>query len=93
MPRGQADELWVGPAQVRYGASGQIRGSLAHLPGGVCAQHGENPDTTGLYEGWGRILGAPTALGDLLNGTPVTATDSAGLIAVGLCPACRALIG
>lgn len=84
--------MWVGPTTVMYGADGQTRGSLAHLPGGVCAQVGENPDGGGLFEGWGRVLDSPNAVSDLVNGNPVAATDESGLVAVRLCPSCRTML-
>ena len=87
--RARAGELWVGPTTVGYGAHGQTRGSTAHLPGGVCKHSGENPDATGLYEGWGRIVGMPSAIDELINGNPVAATDESGLVAVRLCQLCR----
>lgn len=91
--RARAGELWLGPPWVGYGRDGELRGSLAHLPGGVCAHSGEKPDASGLYEGWGRILGVPNALPDLINGQPVPATDDSGLVAVRVCSSCRTLLG
>lgn|SRR5882757_1667281 len=89
----RAGELWVGPATDTYGSSGQLRGSLAHLPGGVCAHDGQNPDASGLYEGWGRVVGVPNAVSELINGNPVRTTDDSGLVAVRLCSAGRTMLG
>ncbi len=91
--RAQAGELWLGPATVTYSSYGQVTGSTAHLPSGVCKVRGENPDPTGLYEGWGRIEGVPSAVDDLISGNVVPATDSSGLIAARLCPSCKSLLG
>lgn len=88
--RARTGELWVGPARAAHGTDGP--GSLAHLPGGVCVHYGEKPDDTGLYEGWGRILDVPNALGNLVNGKPVPATDDSGLVAVRICSSCRTLL-
>jgi hypothetical protein len=55
--------------------------------------HGENPDENGLYEGWGRIVDAPNALGDLINEKPIPTTDGARRVAVRLCRSCRAVLG
>lgn len=90
--RARAGELWVGPARIGRGTDGEPRGSLAHLPGGVCVHYGEKPDASGLYEGWGRILGVPNALGDLINGKPVHVTDDSALVAVRVCSSCRTLL-
>jgi hypothetical protein len=85
--------LWLGPVSVTYSSSGQVTGSTAHLPGGVCKVHGENPDATGLYEGWGRIEGVPNAVAELISGNFVPATDDSGLMATRLCPACKTILG
>jgi hypothetical protein len=89
----RAGELWLGPAEDIYGSSGQTRGSVAHLPGGVCVDKGQNPDESGLYAGWGRVDGVPSAVQELISGNPVLATDDSGLIAARLCTACRTLLG
>jgi hypothetical protein len=91
--RARAGELWLGPATVEYSASGQVSGSAAHLPGGICSARGENPDDTGLFEGWGRIEGVPNAVDQLISGNPVMATDDSGLMATRLCPSCRTILG
>jgi hypothetical protein len=91
--RARAGDLWLGPATVQYSASGQVTGSTAHLPGGVCSVRGENPDSSGLFEGWGRIEGVPNAVDQLIAGNPVMATDDSGLMAVSLCKSCRTILG
>jgi hypothetical protein len=91
--RALAGELWLGPATVTYSSYGQVTGSTAHLPGGVCKVRGENPDATGLFEGWGRIEGVPNAVADLISGNVVPATDGSGLIAARLCQSCRTILG
>jgi hypothetical protein len=91
--RARAGELWLGPATVSYSSSGQVSGSTAHLPGGVCKVRGENPDGTGLFEGWGRIKDAPNAIAELISGNFVMATDGSGLMATRLCQSCRAILG
>jgi hypothetical protein len=91
--RAGAGELWLGPASVSYSSSGQVSGSTAHLPGGVCKVRGDNPDATGLFEGWGRIEGAPNAITELMSGNFVMATDGSGLLATRLCPSCRTILG
>jgi len=91
--RALAGELWLGPASVTYSSGGQVTGSTAHLPGGVCKVQGENPDATGLYEGWGRIEGVPNAVAELISGNFVPATDESGLMATRLCPSCKTILG
>lgn len=91
--RARAGELWLGPATVSYSSSGQTSGSTAHLPGGVCKVRGENPDATGLFEGWGRIENTPNAVDELIQGNFVMATDGSGLMAIRLCQSCRTLLG
>ena len=91
--RARAGELWLAPSTITYSSYGQITGSTAHLPGGVCNVRGENPDATGLYEGWGRIEGVPNAVDELVSGNVVPATDSSGLIAARLCQSCKSLLG
>ena len=91
--RARAGELWLGPATVSYSSSGQTSGSTAHLPGGVCKVRGENPDATGLFEGWGRIENTPNAVDELIQGNFVMATDDSGLMAIRLCQSCRTLLG
>lgn len=91
--RARAGELWLGPTTVSYSSSGQVSGSTAHLPGGVCKVRGENADATGLFEGWGRIEGAPNAVDELIRGNFVMATDGSGLMATRLCQACRTILG
>ena len=91
--RARGGELWLGPATVSYSSSGQTSGSTAHLPGGVCKVRGENPDATGLFEGWGRIEGAPNAIAELISGNFVMATDGSGLMATRLCQSCRTILG
>lgn len=91
--RARSGELWLGPATVSYSSSGQTSGSTAHLPGGVCKVRGENPDPTGLFEGWGRIENTPNAVDQLIQGNFVMATDGSGLMAIRLCQSCRTLLG
>jgi hypothetical protein len=91
--RARGGELWLGPAETGYSASGQVSGSTAHLPGAVCNARGENPDATGLFEGWGRVEGVPNAVDQLINGNPVMATDDSGLMATSLCKSCRTILG
>jgi len=91
--RARGGELWLGPAETGYSASGQVSGSTAHLPGAVCNARGENPDASGLFEGWGRVEGVPNALDQLINGNPVMATDDSGLMATQLCKSCRTILG
>jgi hypothetical protein len=91
--RAQAGELWLAPATVTYSSYGQVTGSTAHIPGGVCKAQGENPDSSGLYEGWGRIEGVPNAVEELIAGNVVPATDGSGLIAARLCQSCKSLLG
>jgi len=91
--RARAGELWLGPATVGYSASGQVSGSTAHLPGAVCSVRGENPDPSGLFEGWGRIDGVPDAVAQLISGNPVMATDGSGLMATQMCKSCRTILG
>ncbi|WP_344600793.1 hypothetical protein [Sporichthya brevicatena] len=91
--RARAGELWLGPATVTYSSYGQVTGSTAHLPGGVCKVRGENPDSTGLFEGWGRIENTPNAIEQLISGNPVMATDGSGLMAVRFCQSCKTVLG
>jgi hypothetical protein len=91
--RARGGELWLGPATVQYSASGQVSGSTAHLPGAVCAVKGDNPDSSGLFEGWGRVEGQPNAVDHLIAGNPVMATDGSGLMATSLCKSCRTILG
>jgi hypothetical protein len=91
--RAMAGELWLGPESVTYSSSGQVTGSTAHLPGGVCKVRGESPDPTGLFAGWGRIEGAPNAVAELIAGNFVPATDGSGLMATRLCPSCKTILG
>ena len=91
--RALAGELWLGPATVTYSSGGQVTGSTAHLPGAVCKVRGENPDSSGLFEGWGRIEGNPNAVPDLIAGNFVPATDGSGLMATRLCQSCKTILG
>ena len=91
--RALAGELWLGPATVTYSSGGQVTGSTAHIPGAVCKVRGENPDATGLFEGWGRIEDTPNAVADLIAGNFVPATDGSGLMATRLCQSCKTLLG
>jgi hypothetical protein len=91
--RALAGELWLGPATVTYSSGGQVTGSTAHLPGGACKVRGENPDPSGLFEGWGRIEDTPNAVADLIAGNFVPATDGSGLMATRLCPSCKTILG
>jgi len=90
--RARAGELWLGPATVSYSSGGQVSGSTAHVPGGVCKVRGDNPDATGLFEGWGRIEGSPNAITELISGNFVAATDGSGLMATRLCQSCRTIL-
>jgi hypothetical protein len=91
--RARSGELWLGPTEVYYSASGQVTGSTAHLPGPACNVRGENADSTGLFQGWGRVEHVPDALADLVSGKPVMATDGSGLMATRLCQSCRTILG
>jgi hypothetical protein len=76
-------EIWVGPLPI----AGDIVG---HLPGTPCLNDGVNPDDSGLWEGWGRVI-APGARIELTEKSAVTTTDGTDLVAVRWCRHCKDL--